>query len=275
MTTFANLKRVRDRFGKIAKQLAHLRRRLEVKLGLVAQPVLVLHHLRGADAEHHVVRRMIASSQKMHIVRRDQTERELFCQLRQHAIAFALHLHPVVVQLDEKVLRAQDVSILRRSLSCLGDVVRLDCRINFARQATAQSDQSLGMRRQEFLVDPGRIMKTVEMRCCEQLYQIAIASLILRQQREMISGLAPRPGPIFVRSGRDICLATNNRFDSRLRRFLIKFDRAKKIPVIGDRHGRHLEFGRFLHQLPHPHRAIKQRILGMQMQMNEGVAGHV
>ena len=140
MTTFANLDRVRDRFGKIAKQLAHLCRRLEVKLGLVAQPVLVLHHLRGADAEHHVVRRMIASSQKMYVVRRDQTERELFCQLRQHPVAFVLRFHPVVVQLDEKVLRTQDVAILRRGLSCLGHVIRLDRRINFARQATAQSD---------------------------------------------------------------------------------------------------------------------------------------
>ena len=131
------------------------------------------------------------------------------------------------------------------------------------------------MRRQKFLVDPGRIMKAVEMRGGEQLHQVAIAGLILRQQSEMISGVAPRPGPIFVRSGRNICLATNDRFDSRLRRFLIKFDRAKKIPVIGDRHRRHLEFRRFLHQFLHPHRAVEQRILGVQMQMNEGVAGHV
>jgi hypothetical protein len=44
--------------------------------------------------------------------------------------------------------------------------------------------------------------------------------------------------------------------------------------VIGDCDGRHFEFGRFFHQLFHSNRAVEQRILGVQVQMNERIAGH-
>ena len=81
----------------------------------------------------------------MDVVRRDQTDAEIFRELRQHRVALALFFHPVIVQLDEEIFRAQDVAILRCGLSCLADVIRLDRRIDFARQATAQADQPRGM----------------------------------------------------------------------------------------------------------------------------------
>jgi len=56
--------------------------------------------------------------------------------------------------------------------------------------------------------------------------------------------------------------------------FLIEFNRAEQITVVRDRHGRHFEFSRFFHELFHPDTPIQQRILSVQMEMNERIARH-
>ena len=70
-------------------------------------------------------------------------------------------------------------------------------------------------------------MKSIEVRRRNQLYEIAIACLIFRQKREVISGIAARGRPIFMRSGRNVRLASNDGLDSSADSFLIKFNRAK------------------------------------------------
>ena len=83
------------------------------------------------------------------------------------------------------------------------------------------------MRRQKLFVDPRHIMKTVEMRCRQQFHQVAIATLIFRHEGEVICRIAARARPIFMRSGRDVGLTTDDRFDPGTLRFLVKFNRAK------------------------------------------------
>ena len=50
--------------------------------------------------------------QKVNVIRRHQPETELPRQLRQRAVAFPLLRHPMIVQLNEKILRAKDVAII-------------------------------------------------------------------------------------------------------------------------------------------------------------------
>ena len=107
---------------------------------------------------------MIVASQKMDIVRRDQADAEVFRDLRQHAIALALFFHPVIVQFHEEIFGAQDVAILGRGLLGSLDVVRLNRRIDFPRETTAQPDQPRRMLRQQLLVDPRSVVKPVEVR---------------------------------------------------------------------------------------------------------------
>ena len=57
-------------------------------------------------------------------------------------------------------------------------------------------------------------------------------------------------------------------------RLLVEFDRAIEVSVIGDGHGRHPEFHGFFHQLLHPDTPVQERVFGVQMEMNEGIAGH-
>ena len=112
------------------------------------------------------------------------------------------------------------------------------------------------------------------MRGGDQLNEIAIAGLVLRQQREMVSRVALIIRPILDRSRRHVRLAADDRFDLRVLRRLIKFDRAVQVPVVGDRHRRHLEFRRFFHQLLHPHRSIEEGIFRVEVEVNEGIGRH-
>src|SRR5712691_8356480 len=117
-------------------------------------------------------------------------------------------------------------------------------------------------------------LKSIEMRGGDQFDQIAIAGVVLCEQREMIGRFPQRTGLLLMRVRRDVGLATDDRLDSGARCFLIKFDRAKKIAVIGHRHGRHAELDRFFHQLLHSHRTVEQRVFGVKVEVNERIARH-
>ena len=130
------------------------------------------------------------------------------------------------------------------------------------------------MRGEQFLVDPRLVIHPVEMRGRDQLDEIAIAGLVLRQQGEMIRRVALGIRSVLDRARRHVGLAADDRLDPGGRRRLVKFDRAVQVAVVGDRDRRHLQFGRLFHQLLHPHRAIEERVLGVQVEVNEGVGGH-
>ena len=72
------------------------------------------------------MRFVIAPIEKMDVVRRDQSEPEILRQVRQHAIAFVLRFHAVIVQLEEEIFRAEDVAKFRRALFRLLEVVCLN-----------------------------------------------------------------------------------------------------------------------------------------------------
>ena len=117
-------------------------------------------------------------------------------------------------------------------------------------------------------------MKPVEVRGGNELHQVAVSYLVLHQEREMIRRVALVRRPIFYHARRHVGFATDDRFDARLFRFLIKFDRAVEIAMIGDGDGRHPEFLRLFHQLPHPHRAIEEGVFGVKMEVDEGIGRH-
>ncbi len=252
----------------------HFRGRFEIQLRHISHPVFVLDHFAGADAHHHVVRFVIAPAQKMNIVRSNKSDTDVPGNLRQDTIAQALLFHAVIVHFHEEILRAKNVAVFGGALSRFLQIVRLNCAIDFPRKATAQPDQPRCMRRQKLFIDPGGIMKSIQVRCRNQLYEVAIAGFVPRQKRKVVCRIAPRCRSVLMRTGGHISFATNDRFYPGALRFLVKFNRAKQIAVIRDRDGRHLVFSRLFHQLFHPDTAIQQRIFSVQMEVNERIARH-
>ncbi len=170
-----------------------------------------MHHLAGADADHYVVRLVVAALEKMDVVGSDQTEPEFLRELRQHGVALLLHLDPVVVHLEEKIVRTEDVAKFSRALPRLREIVRLDRHVDLAFEAAAQPDQSGGMFRQEFLIDPRLVVEAVEVRDRDHFYQVAIPDLVFRQESEMVGGVALVRGAIFHRARRHVGFATDDR----------------------------------------------------------------
>ena len=245
--------RVRDGLGMIRKQRPHLIGRFEIKLRRVTHPPFVVHHFPGADADHHVVRLVMAPLQEMHVVRRHEAEPELLREFWQDRVALFLHLDAVVVHLEEEIFRAQDIAKIGCALPGLGEVIGLDRHVDLALEAAAQPDQSARMFREQLLIDPRLVMKTIEMRDRDHLHEVAVAGLVPRQQGEMIGGIALVRRAIFHLARGHVGLATDDRFEPGFRRFLVKLDCAVEIPVVGDRDCRHPEFLRFFHQLLRPH----------------------
>ena len=90
----------------------------------------------------------------------------------------------------------------------------------------------------------------------------------------MIGRVALIVRPILDRTRRHVGLATDDRLHPRILRRLVKFNRTEKISVIGYRHRWHPEFRDLFHQLRHSNRTVEERVLRMQVEMNEGVGRH-
>ena len=64
-------------------------------------------------------------------------------------------------------------------------------------------------------------MKTIKVRCGHQLHEIAVASFVFGQQREVIRRFPPRWRPVLVRYRRHVNLAADDRFHPSTLRFLV------------------------------------------------------
>ena len=74
---------------------------------------------------------------------------------------------------------------------------------------------------------------------------------------------------------RHVHLAAENRLDAVLTRVIVEDHRREHVPVLGDGDRRHFQPGGLIEQLVDAARAIEQRILGVQMKMNEFLVSHV
>jgi len=112
-----------------------------------------------------------------------------------------------------------------------------------------------------------------QIRCADQLHQVQIATLILCQQHDLVRGWANAPlqagsgtFPLFLSQAQ---LHACNRLYARSGGCLGKFQAAEHIVGIGDRHGRHFLLRTQLHQIFNTDCPLRQRIGGMDTQMNE------
>ena len=136
-------------------------------------------------------------------------------------------------------------------------------------EAAAQADQPSGVLRQQVLVDARLVVEPLGVAGRHQLDQVVVALARLRQQDQVVRGFAGRAalGPPIAR--RDVDLAAEDRIDAALPRLIVEHDRREHVAVLGDRHRRHLQLHRAVEQLLDPARAVEQRVLAVQVEMDE------
>ena len=71
----------------------------------------------------------------------------------------------------------------------------------------------------------------------------------------------------------DVHLTADDRLDSGLARFAVELDHSRERAVVGERDGGHLEPRRLLHEGRDPARSVEDRVLRVDVQVDEGRRG--
>ena len=151
---FGDAQRVCERLGDLAEDLLHFRGGLQIELiAVVPQPIAIVDVLAGADAQQDVVRPMIAVEQVMHVVGRDERHVQLARDRRQPFVDDQLLVDALILHLEEKVARPENVAKLRGGLERLPLAPRTDFARHFALEAAAEPNQSLRVLREQVFVD--------------------------------------------------------------------------------------------------------------------------
>jgi hypothetical protein len=83
------------------------------------------------------MRLVVASPEKMHVIRRDQPNANVARHIHKCCVARFLFLHPVIVQFQKEILGAENISIFSGALFRFLDVVSLNRAVDFACKAAA------------------------------------------------------------------------------------------------------------------------------------------
>ena len=174
IATLGDRERIRNRLRMFRKERAHFVGGFEIKLRHITHPPFVLHHLAGADADHDVVRFVVAALEKMHVVCRDKSEPKF---LRESSAGrgciFAAPRCRDRASRERNFPRRKYREI-RRAGARLVELIGLDRHVDLALETAAHPNQTRGVRSEQFLVDPRLVMHAVEMRDRHQLDQIAV-----------------------------------------------------------------------------------------------------
>ena len=100
----------------LREKRAHLLRRFEIDLRRVGHAVLIMHVRIRADADHDIVTLVICAVQKMHVIGRHRLQPELLPPLDHLARTALLLLHPMIVQFEVKILRAENLPELDQTV---------------------------------------------------------------------------------------------------------------------------------------------------------------
>jgi hypothetical protein len=259
------------RFGHLGKQLVHFFAASAGKTARhVPHPLFVGEQRLRLQTDHAVVRLPMLALDVMHVVGRHHREIELLRPRDQRAVDRALLLDPVVLQFHVEIAGFKDMAILVQRGLGLVDLAFLDLVRDLALEARGEADETFRVLREDFLVDARLVVEAIEMRRRNQLNEVFVAHLVLRQQNQMIGGVAGVGGFLVeARARRDVGLATDDRLKPLLLRGLVELDGAVHVAMIGHRHRRHFARVRLVDHVRNAARPVEQAVLRVQMQMNK------
>ena len=133
-------------------------------------------------------------------------------------------------------------------------------------ETAAKADQPFAVFLQQVAVDTRFIIETFRVRQRRKQKQILVALAVRRQKREVIGALFRF---VEARNRRDIRFVAENRFDADVERFLVKFERAVEVAVVGEREGRHFQLFGSREQRFELSDAVEKRVMRMRVQVNE------
>ena len=260
-----------NRLREIPEKLRHLLGRAEVKgVRMENHPILVAHGLAGLEGEENVVGPGILLFQVMAVVGRHQRQGKLPGELDQQGVDPLLLWKAVPLEFHEKSFRAEDLREFpgRPPGLLLPALKQIPGNLPF--QAGRKPDQPLVVLGQNLPVNPGTVVETLKVRPRDQLREVAVTLEVPGQEHEMKRRLVRR-APFLVQAapGRHVTLAADDGLDPMLVSQLVKLDRPKQIPVIGQGQGGELVLLRPRKKLLRTDGPIEKAVMGMDVQVDE------
>ena len=263
-----------QRVGQIRERRGHLLGRLQIVLLRRETPAVGIVEARARlQAQQDVVCLRVVAVNVVQVVGGAQPQPEVLAQRGQRGVDLLLLVDAVALDLEQESVLAEDVAVGRdRLLGSLEVVVRDPAR-DLSLEAARQRNQPFRVLGQDLLVDARLVVHALHLPDGAEAHEVDVALVIGRQQREVArvavdAALAQQPRP-----GGDVDLAADDRLDPGFLACLVEVDRAVHDAVIGERDRGHLELGR-----PRDHGVdatgpIEQRVLGVVVEVNEGLWG--
>ena len=265
--------------GEIAKRLAHLLFGFHIEL-----VVLELHAIRivnggaRADAQHDILRLRVFLQQVVEVVRCDGLQARTVSNLGKLVIQLGLRKPTVgadalVLQFDIEIARFETARELVCPLHRLIELTVIQQFRNDARDARRRADNALAILLQHAECGTRLVVEVVNMRFADQVQQVVIAFVGFGEQQQVVKLGLHILAKFLV--GGEIHFAAVNRLDL-LAGFLLnggtsiaQLGDARHNAMIANGDSRHVELGRAAYHILDMGEAVKQRVFGMVVQMNE------
>ena len=259
-------------FRQVAEQRPHVRRGLEMVLRSHAGTVALRHIGAVGDAQQGVVRLMHVGGGEKGVVGGDQRQAGLVSEREQAGLrrrlafeAVALDFHVETARKDRREL----VEAMARGVVLAGREKAADR----PRHAARQRDQPLRLPGKRPPVDLRLRRVGGEKAGAGKRAQVAVAGLVLREQHDPVRRLrtVARGRPVFDREAE---FATDDRLHPGLGARPRDVHRAEQVAGIGDGDRRHRIFAAQGGERVRGDRPLRQRIGGVDPEMNEIGVGH-
>ena len=259
-------------FGCLAEEMAHLRGGLDVEaVAVELQAVRVALQCTGLHAQQRVVRFGVLLGRVVAVVRCEQRRLQPPGDVEQRADDLGVVFLAVVLELDEEPVASEDVLEARRRRERGGFVALQDQLRDEATEATRRGGDPLVVGLEQLPVGTRLVVVAVEVGVARDLDQVAVTLLGLGEQGEVEDLVLAALRPVEARRVREVALHAEHGLDPGVAGGLVQLERAVHVPVVGDPDcGLPVGGGR-RHHLADPRRPVEHRVLGVEVQMDEGV----
>lgn len=264
----------------------HLVGRLDVVAAAVEpEPVGVAELLARLDAQEGVVTGGVRLVRVVGVVGDHRRDVQLAADPDQAVADPALDVEPVVHDLQEVVLLAEDLLVFRGGLERLVVLAEPQPGLHLPGRAAGRGHQAVGVLGEDVGVHPGPLAdEALGVGTRAELHQVLQAGLVPRPDghvgvvatRRDVVALLVRLAPqhrllVHARLGRDVRLDAEDGLHPGAGRLLVEVVGAVHVAMVGDRDRGHLQLAHEFEHLLQPRRSVEHRILGVDVQMNKRI----
>ena len=262
--------RIRERLRMVREECRHLLWRLEVVVvAREAHAVGIVDCLSHLDAEQDVVELAVLAVHVVQVVRRHEADAVFLRERDEPLVRLALLRQAMVLDLEEIVLLAEDRKIFAHDGIRALRLVRDERAWHLARHARRKADEPLVVLPEQIVIDAGLVVEALDVRTRDELHEVAVARLVLREQDEVIVLDAVHLGAFLAPARRHVDLTADDGLHALRHGLLVEINDTVHRAVIRNRDGRHARLLDGGDELRDAARAVEQTVLRMHVQMHE------